>query len=405
MQPHLYICLPVLNESENLPGLLQALNKQTYTFFTLIVCVNQPDSWWKQYNQLSICIDNLKSIKILEDDKHLQIHIIDRTSAGKGWSEKKKGVGWARKLSMDFATSIGSDLDLIVSIDADTYYPPDYFQSLVNIFHANHQITAHSNPYYHKLTGNVAEDTSILRYELYMRMYTINMLLINNPYAFTALGSAMVTRVGQYLKMGGISPKNSGEDFYFLQHMRKNGPVSTYNEIMVYPQARFSNRVNFGTGPAMIKGNHGDWESYPFYHPELYNDVEDVFQAFELLHERDFDSPVLTFLSKQLKKDQFLDPLRKNFKTKELFKNACFQLLDGLRILQYLKHKHSDITKGDRSDWMTNIKHLYAHHLIEKGDLDEMERESDPFKLEIMKKWRDILVKVEYKLRKKSSIV
>lgn len=405
MQTHLYICLPILNESENLPRLILSLKKQTFSNFTIIACVNQPNSWWNQSDQMRICQDNLKSITLLEDEKKLQIQIIDKATPGKGWTEKKKGVGWARKLSMDYAASLGNEYDLIVSIDADTEYPPQYLQSLVQIFHENPQIAAHSNPYYHKLTGNMAEDSAILRYELYMRLYAINMLLISNPYAFSPLGSAMVTRISQYKKMGGISPKNSGEDFYFLQHMRKNGNISTFNEIMVYPQARFSNRVNFGTGPAMIKGNQGDWKSYPFYQPNLYKEVEKLFNSFELLYEMDMDLPIIRFLSKQLKKDHLWEPLRKNFKTKALFKNACFQLIDGLRILQYLKHRHSDTNRGDSHDYIINIQHLFNKNLIDKSVLLEAESISEHFNFDSMKKWRDILVKIEYKLRKTSSIV
>ena len=44
-----------------------------------------------------------------------------------------------------------------------------------------------------------------------------------------------------------------------------------------------------------------------------------------------------TFLRQQLKDDDLWGPLRKNFKTRELFVHACQERVDGLRILQFLK--------------------------------------------------------------------
>ena len=46
------------------------------------------------------------------------------------------------------------------------------------------------------------------------------------------------------------------------------------------------------------------------------------------------------FLQNQLKIDDIWGPLRKNFKTEELFVKACAERVDGLRILQFLKSEH-----------------------------------------------------------------
>ena len=112
-------------------------------------------------------------------------------------------------------------------------------------------------PYYHKLIGNPVNDRLILRYEIYMRHYLLNMLEIGNPYAFTAIGSAMAAKVSAYRKVGGLAPVKSGEDFYFIQKLKKNGKVGNWCETTAFPSSRFSNRVIFGTGRALIKGNAG----------------------------------------------------------------------------------------------------------------------------------------------------
>ncbi|MBE0654761.1 MAG: hypothetical protein IH594_13245, partial [Bacteroidales bacterium] len=250
----IYVCLPVLNESENIPHLINTLKKQSFKNFELIVCINQPDEWWNLDDKVELCIDNQKSIEILKKENQFPIVLIDKSSKGSGWQGKQKGVGWARKLVMDKAASLGSDSDLIASIDADTEYPEDYLMSLSEIFARKPQISGLANPYYHRLTKNEAANKAILRYEIYMRNYALNMLLINSPFAFSAIGSGMACKAGVYRKVGGMTPKMSGEDFYFIQKLRKSGNIIVDSGLYIYPASRFSDRVYFGTGPAMIKG-------------------------------------------------------------------------------------------------------------------------------------------------------
>lgn len=404
MNPTLYICLPILSEYENLPDLLESFRLQTYRNFKIIACVNQPEDWWIQDDKVEICYDNVNSIKFLEGSRDFDIHIIDRCSLAKGWIGKKKGVGWARKLSMDLAAEKGVGTDLILSVDADTYYPPTYFESIVSIFDTSKSFSAHSNPYFHRLTGKQDEDTAILRYELYMRVYAINMIFIGNPYAFSAIGSGMASTIKYYKKIGGISPKASGEDFYFLQHMRKMRPLSQYNEVKVYPQARFSDRVNFGTGPAMIKGNTGDWSSYPFYPPQLFQDIKQSYEAFSDLFLGDIEFPMAGFLKKQLKKEDPWSPLRKNNKKEDKFIRSCEELVDGLRILQYLKENHALYSQGDEHDLIANLK-WFAEKDEEFAEFYKDFSKTDKyFDMVHMISLRNELTKLEYKYRKIESL-
>ncbi len=399
MNTHLFICLPILNESDNLPKLINCLISQSYADFSLIACVNQPNDWWNDQTKISQCIDNAASLDLLSQIKDIDTTIIDKSTKGEGWIAKKRGVGWARKLTMDLAAKKGKATDIIITIDADTHYPSGYFHSIVDVFNSQPNILAHSNPYYHPLSGKKKEDEAMLRYEIYMRIYALNMLLIDNPYAFSAIGSGMACTVKEYIRLDGMSPKQSGEDFYFIQKMRKSGHISNYNHIKVYPQARFSDRVNFGTGPAMIKGEAGDWSSYPFYTPELFAKVAETYKSFDLLFEKDMETPMSSFLKKQLKRENIWGPLRKNFKKKDLFINACVQLVDGLRILQFLKDSHSQISQGDEADFITNMRYLMRHtamkDMISEGDL-----KGELLSFGKMKMFRDVLVELEYKYRK-----
>lgn len=349
-----YLSLPILNESENLPALFNCLAKQDFQDFSLVACVNNYDSWWDDELKKLQCEDNQKSIELLKEENRFKIVVIDKSSPQKGWKKKKGGVGHARKTSMDFIASTAHDNDLIISIDADTYYPSNYLSEISKAFN-NKKLLGLALPYYHPLDGK--NDRLILRYEIYMRYFLLNMLRVNNPYAYTALGSAMAFPVWAYKKVGGMTPVMSGEDFYFLQKLRKSGELAIWANTVAYPSPRFSDRVNFGTGPALIKGETGDWDSYPFYSPDLFDKVEQTFNLFPDLFLKDIETPMDSFLRTQFKDINIWKPLRENYKDVYNFVKACTNKVDGLRILQFLKssavEKNSPVSQT-LSDYLLN---------------------------------------------------
>jgi len=335
--PKVYATVPVLNESENIPYLIEDFRVQDFPESVLVVCVNQPEEWWDNPGKAEMCRDNARTLAYLHSLTGIEIVVIDRSSRGKGWIGKKHGVGWARKTAMDEASRMANDSDIIVSMDADTRYPSEYFSAVVRQLDKYPAATGLSVPYYHKLTGEEEADRCILRYELYMRNYALNMMRINNPYAFSAIGSGMACSASGYRRVGGLSPKMSGEDFYFIQKLRKAGPVIVDCDAVIYPAARFSDRVYFGTGPAMIRGRSGNWDSYPVYPAEAFNRVKETYDLFEKLSASDVETPMDAFIRSIQDGKPFWEPLRKNSPALSAFKKACIQRLDGLRILQYLK--------------------------------------------------------------------
>ena len=351
MQEHkntkIYLSLPVLDEIEALPVVVECIRKQSYSNFVLYACVNQPDAWWQIEDKMQVCLNNMKAMEFLKDITDFNVKIIDNCSEGKGWKADKLGVGWARKTIMDEISKNASADDIILSLDADLSFEENYFQSVVDNLYCHPDASALSVPYYHRLTGKDDADRAVLRYEIYMRNYALNLLYTGNPYSFTALGSAMALPVNAYRKIGGMSPKKSGEDFYFLQQLRKTGEVIQWNKEKVYPTARFSDRVFFGTGPAMIKGNTGDWTSYPVYHYSLFLKIKETCDLFPVLFSEDIETPMSDFLYEQFRTTDIWQPLRNNFKTRWHFIKACHEKIDGLRILQFLKSEQKKINITD----------------------------------------------------------
>jgi hypothetical protein len=236
---------------------------------------------------------------------------------------------------MDYILGIAAPEDIIVSLDADTVFRPGYLASVVRNLTGGYSALA--VPYFHRLPADESAARAILRYEIYMRHYFLNLHRIGSPYAFTALGSAMAVPVRAVRAIGGMTPKLSGEDFYFLQKLRKYGNILIHNDEPVYPDARFSDRVFFGTGPAMIKGAAGDWSSYPVYPHRFFDEIRELYLLIPELFIRPAENRVFRFMQEIFNETDPCQPLRENHRNPERFTRAFHEKFDGLRILQYLK--------------------------------------------------------------------
>lgn len=340
---HISVAVPMLAELENLPALLEMLNRQTFRNFTFYCCVNNPDEWScsgneeqrRMYADNQATLGRLLSFQSLNPD--YKIVILDFSSPGCGWKGRKRGVGWARKELFAAIAHDCADNELVVSLDADTEISETYLESVLYTMNAHPEHSALCVPYYHPLSGDEKQDRAMLRYEIYMRHYLLNLLESDNPYAFTALGSAMVFPLWAYNRVGGITPLQGGEDFYLMQKFAKTGQVLLSCNEIVRPQGRRSSRVPFGTGPAIVQGLDSMDSTYPLYPAEGFRSVAETFALFPRLYDEDVETPMSDFLRQQLKTDELWQPLRKNFKTRDLFVHACQERVDGLRILQFLK--------------------------------------------------------------------
>ena len=397
MSNKLYIAIPLLDELTNIKLIISNLASQTYTNFELVVCINQPDIWWDDESKIEVCERNIKSIELinkLASENNIDFTIIDKATKGKAWQGKNIGVGWARKTIMDHIALSASDEDIIISLDGDTYYKDNYFAVIHNHFVNNPKIDTISIPYYHPLNEDKDASRAILRYEIYMRYYFLNMVRIGSPYAFSALGSAISFRYKALKKIGGFSPKKSGEDFYFLQKMIKYKPIGNWLDEKVYPAARFSDRVFFGTGPAMIKGNAGNWESYPLYPIALFNKIKAFYELIPELYINNVETPIDAFWKDKESKNVVLEKLRKNNKDLPHFTKAVHDYFDGLRTLQFLKanydtyNEENNLIEFLKTDFAKKIDDQYLKDFsFSKSSLDQLNAVRD-FLCELEDKYR-----------------
>lgn len=341
---NLWVCIPALDEQEWLPETLHSLAQQSAEGFHVVVCVNQPDAWWRDPVKVQACERNISTIAWLGEPRSypFSLSVIDRASPGRGWKPGKGGAGMARKVAMDYAFEAGGDNAMFVSADADTRFDPGYLQSVASRFEEFPDALALAAPYYHPLPGPENLDMSMLHYEFFMRFYLLNLMRVRSPYAFTAIGSAMAVTHAGYKTAGGVPPRSSGEDFYLLQKIAKAGRVLLWIPATVYPAARLSLRVDFGTGQALAYRLSGRQERYAVINPARFDKLGALYDCFPQLWMKDVQTPADSFLSAKFGDQPVWQPLRDNAAGLTTFVKACHQKFDGLRIWQWLRHEAAD---------------------------------------------------------------
>lgn len=392
---HIYILIPVMDEESYLPSTLACAMKETAQVpIKVMVCVNQPDSWWQRADRRAICEANGRTLEYIYATYGKEVYVEDCSSPGRGWNDKKQGVGMARRLLMQRALSTAEDEDVLISMDADTCWQPGYVHTVAQLLSGKAEAVCAR--YYHPISGMELQDRAMLRYEIYMRTYLINQLRIGSPYAFTALGSVIACTAGAAKKVDGFDTQASGEDFYFLQKLAKSRPVALYSEQVVYPANRVSQRVPYGTGPAIAKNMEGHTEAYPVFSPAYFDEIKQVYDMLPMLKDADAESRYLHFLMQIFKNDNFLSPLRRNSKNISQFIKAFHQKADALREFQYLRWREQQAGESDEVHLQQLLQQYYPMHA---GVMPQQGQDMNAMSIAQLNAIRDELCAIEWQMR------
>lgn len=352
------IGIPVFREQEWLPQTLESLNQQSDLNFDVWICVNQPDYYWGNPEFAQATTENLATLAWLTENANTfkyEIHFFDAVHSPQAPPKKFCGVGWARRYLFDRITTSRSGY--CISLDADTILDSNYVNAVRNCFHVHPNAIALAAPYYHPLPQNQRRALHLLRYEIYLRYYQLSLWRIGSPYAFLPLGSAMCFTSEAYRRIGGIPRRNAGEDFYFLQQLRKVGPVARWINSTVKPASRFSDRVPFGTGLLLNESNLTLQEArFPFYDQISFNKIRDTYRLFRPLYQQALELPMKHFINARMRGMTAFDKMRANYKKPDRFLKACHEKLDALRILQFLRFDRQ--VHGPQASLAENFEHL-----------------------------------------------
>jgi hypothetical protein len=277
----------------------------------------------------------------------LRLAYVDASSPGRE-IPGKGGVGWARKIGLDWGLSVLADSaresSPLISLDADTRVGKDYLSEIRSFFEKEERWAAIVD-YAHPLDG--PEKEAIVSYEMFLRYHELGLAYAGSPYAFPSIGSTIVCTARAYATVLGMNRRQAGEDFYFLQKLAKTGPVQRISSTTVFPSARSSHRVPFGTGRSVMRFLNGEKES-AVYNPECYRVLkqwlhfapinldrtpEEVFEkASEMVH------PELAVFLKTSHFEEAWENLQSNARTTKTLRAHFHGWFDGFRTLKLIHH-------------------------------------------------------------------
>ncbi len=300
---HRCIVIPVYNESTDCIDriLNSALSEEP---LLLIIVINQPDNdsnISKNSKFWQWCIETFKPLKQSENSQwlstnfHTDLLLVDRFHHR---LPQKQGVGLARKIGTDIALQLimrGCLIsDWIHHTDADTHLPDHYFdgfdQSLQQQPHASAGLyTYQHDTYQHGAQNNDSQysriNTATALYESSLHHYVDGLREAGSPYSFHTLGSCLVVHSVYYAKVRGFPKRAAGEDFYLINKLSKLAPVITIDSVTLSIEARLSDRVPFGTGPAVsriMEMTHPE-QDFLYYHPSCFDELKALLEQFNTL--------------------------------------------------------------------------------------------------------------------------
>ncbi len=339
-----FVVIPVMDELEELPNTLAslavALPKAAEKTGVLLVVNHAPDAAPERRNA------NLETLELLRaNDPSLCRQImdvlfwVDAASPGK---EITRGVGDARRIGLDTALANLADpgKGILYCLDADSPVAPDYFEKIPAFFAEHPEYGALSLAVRHRAGKTPEEELAIRRYEIYMANYVETLRAAGSPYAFHTIGSAIAVRGESYVRCGGMRVRNGAEDFYFLQALRKVTKVGEYPEPLVFPAARPSDRVPFGTGPAIRSQLAG--EALPEYPEEGFAELAKLLgMATDGKLRGAFEEELTPYAREFLRSGGFFEIwpelLRNTPKREGAAKEAFDRWFDALKTLQFVR--------------------------------------------------------------------
>jgi hypothetical protein len=293
---------------------------------------------------------------------------IVRAAKLEGLPNKHAGVGLARKIGMDLAVEHFYKTEnyrgIIVSLDADCEVSDNFITTVYNTFRSDGNLNATIHNFHHRVESSQSNiEFAVRQYESYLHYYSECLKSTGFPYYYHTIGSAFAVSANAYVRVGGMGRQQGGEDFYFLQKVFQLGGVKLLKETFVYPLARFSERVPFGTGPAIQKILDEPDGVLKVYSRQSFKELKSFFDMKEFFFKKDEEiitlkvaelHPVLIDFLNEIDYLKLLKDCNENCATLNSFVKRFFHNFNAFRIVKYLNYVHPEPFKLEKITMITD---------------------------------------------------
>ena len=295
--------------------------------------------------------------------------------------KKHAGVGLARKAGMDEAVrrfeQVENEKGIILCFDADCECSSNYLNEVYSKFNSA-KLKGASIHFEHSFENlSSLEKEGIIQYELHLRYYVNGLRNAGYPYAFHTVGSSMAVRADIYKKAGGMNRRKAGEDFHFLHKVIPYGDFDEISSVTVFPSARISERVPFGTGKAM-----GDWISEDknhllSYNPQIFIDIASFLQLVPQFYKNEDITTLINKLSVGIQAylaiedfESVVKDISRQSSTIKVFIHRWYGWFNGLKALHlvhYLRdHAYPSIPIMEAAKKLINSNHSTTNELLDE---------------------------------------
>ncbi|MDP2838998.1 MAG: hypothetical protein Q8O11_02995, partial [Syntrophales bacterium] len=280
----------------------------------------------------------------------LRLGCIDASSAGAEIPDRDGGVGTARKIGMDAALAVlngrGPGGGVICCLDADTLVMENYLAAVYAHFSMTDDPAAVAG-YAHQKPSDPRLLAAICCYEIFLRDYVIGLAFAGSPYAFHAIGSTMSCTAQAYAAVRGMNRRKAAEDFHFLDKLAKLRKIGHIGTTTVFPSARPSDRVPFGTGQRMLRFMNGGMDEYRLYDSRIFAILREWLSGMEADPDRDSEAILAAARKIHSGLKAYLDlsrfaidwpVIRRNCPDAEHLRRQFHVWFDGLKTLRLVHH-------------------------------------------------------------------
>ena len=349
----LIVVIPCYNEPEMLQTLRSLFDCERGSFgVEIILLINSygiSPELVKQLNRASFLLAQEFAEKNNTSEFFLSPLLVENLSG------HQTGAGIPRRIGMEAAVRRFEEQKnkkgIIVSLDADTTVAKNYLTEIYK--HFKKQKLRSATIEFHHPVEHLDPDNEIRKatevYEEYLRYYRAALEYIGYPYAYYTIGSAFAVTVETYLQVGGMGKQQAGEDFYFLQKVFPLGKTQFINTTCVYPAARVSDRVPFGTGPAIAKMLNEKSYIQLTYQVAAFEELKVFFNRIDSFYQSSTEQiekmivSLPDYLKTFLKANDFfekMEEMNQHTATSDAFKKRFFQYFTAFKILKYLNSVH-----------------------------------------------------------------